>query len=307
MAMVVLTCGVWADAAIVALKRDALLDVNTGLDATFKTAMTNGTMQVYSDASSGKDMVNDTDLWYSTSYTTNGYRNTGLNAKARALGGSTFVQLYKFDLSALPGFVGGTVNKAQLRLYYGAGNSGYSVGYITSTNWSEGNKGDATNGDGNFPGAGTPALGATLAHPNALNTAANQNGSGGTTAPLQGWGVNHDSWWTEAGDGSPSLKASAAFASYSTALPSGTNPSYDGFATMNVLSMVQLWAAGTPNYGFYGSVYSNNRDVNFSETLVGASFQPVLVLDYTPVPEPMTLVLLALSSVGLIRMNRRRA
>ena len=52
---------------------------------------------------------------------------------------------------------------------------------MISSDWTEGNK------TGSFPGS---SGGASFAHPNGKNTAANQDANGGTTGSLKSWANN---------------------------------------------------------------------------------------------------------------------
>ena len=91
----------------------------------------------------------------------------------------------------------------------------------------------------------TPAApGVSFAHPMGLNTNANQNASGGTTAPLQSW-ANND-YFNSSKDVGALLLSSTRTSYGNNLLPDGSNPSYDGFAVIDVTSIVQLWANGTP-------------------------------------------------------------
>ncbi len=138
-------------ADVVILKRSPDLTISTGLDYRFSNAISGGTATICSDTSTGQDMVDDT--WLRAGYDYNDY-----GASPSLAGGAVKkVTLTKFNLSVLPGFVGGHVVKAQLRLYYTTGNTGLGLtGAVTSTDWAEGNK------DGGFPGADPAAPGASL-------------------------------------------------------------------------------------------------------------------------------------------------
>ncbi len=112
-----------------------------------------------------------------------------------------------------------------------------------------------------FPGA---AGGVSSAHPIGYNTGPNQNASGGTTAPLQSWGPNSDSFFSLTVDaGSPITPFSA---------PAGV-----GYSVIDVTSHVQAWVNGTSaNYGWAQPI--GNWDFHCSEA--GTAYEPVLFVDY---------------------------
>ncbi len=128
--VVVLASCLPASATVVAMKRDAGLTDLRGLDA----SLTSTTPVVYS----GAGAVADTFLYNDTGYATDlCYENSG----AAPIANQQWKPLIaKFGLNQLPGFAGSTVTKAQVRFYCDGGNSGLNVGYITSSDWSEGNK-----------------------------------------------------------------------------------------------------------------------------------------------------------------------
>ncbi len=159
-----------------ALKRSPGLTDSTRLDASFATAITNGSITVIT----GPDAAQDTDFWTNTGWAAqSSYCNYG--ARPSIQFGSTFF-LSKFDVAAIPAFAGSTINKAQLRLYYSGGNTGINnTSYVTSSDWIEGTQNSA------YPGA---AGGASFAHPMGRNTNQNQDADGGTAGPLHTWANN---------------------------------------------------------------------------------------------------------------------
>jgi len=193
--------------------------------------------------------------------------------------------LYKFDIAAVPGLVGGTVNLAELRIVQNNGNSGTrAVGYVASHDWVEGTK------DYAYPGA---AGGCSYAHPIGYNTGPNQNAAGGTSAPLQSWG-DGTQFFSPANDG-------AGQRGYKTLIGGNLTP-----LVFDVTDIVTAWADGSkPNYGFYNPV-SGNYQFRMSE--YSSADQPVLFIDYTPaarpVPEPAGLSLMGLA---LMAIRRKRS
>lgn len=254
---------------IVALKRSSGLSIDRGLATQFADAIASGTIQVYS----GQTMAADTSLYYSPSWATyQNYHNFGGDGAIRYGNWPIFS---KFDLASLPGFAGSTINKAQLRFYYSAGNTGLAkTGYVTFSDWIEGT---AT---GAYPGS---AGGLSAAHPMGYNTSQNQDADGGTTGPLQSW-ANNDFF-------DVSKDVSAEYVTVSKYGYSAGGDTSGGFAVYDVTSFVQDFADGTvPNYGFCTYDSALNYTVQFSETNRGAEYQPVLCIDYTAVSTSDTVV-----------------
>ncbi len=263
-------------AGVVALKRSPGLTDEGGLSPVFSGAITNGIITVYS----GQGAVADTFLYTDTGWATDlCYENSG----AAPIANQQWQPLIaKFGLNQLPGFAGSTVTKAEVRFYATTGNSGLSVGYITSSDWSEGNKaGPGLWGyPGDYPGLDPATPGASGAHPNGLNTGPNQDANGVSQPSMPASWANNQAF-------SPNKDGvhSGSFLG-ATGIGSGY------YLTLDVTDMAQLWASGTPNYGlFLDSV--GNYNPYMSEETNGADYQPILFIDYLPHGDPTTVTDLA--------------
>lgn len=279
-----------ASASVVALKRDAGLTDARGFDASLASAITGGSVSVYS----GPGVIADAGSLYCDQGWAQQeiYKNSGAASTAN----SWQAVLVKLGLNAVPGFAGSTVAKAELRFYTAAGNGGMNnTGYVTSSDWIEGT---ATGG---FPGA---AGGVSGAHPQGHNTDAYQQADGTpvnvgyppdmSKAPFS-WAGNQP--FAPAKDGVTVVSGVAHN-------PWGvTAGQWDQYLTIDVTSILQAWAGGTANYGLFIDNTGNYSPL-LSENTTNVDWQPVLMMDYSPTPEPMTLALLALSGMALVRRRR---
>jgi hypothetical protein len=178
-------------------------------------------------------------------------------------------KLFKFDLASLPGFIGGTVHVAQLRVTQAGGNQGGTIAPIITHDWTEA-----------LAKRYDPAGGSTKKWGPASNDIFK---AGIDTAPTTA--MLWDGFFTD---------PLAGF---------GGNSPYMGYLTGDVAAHAQAIANGTAaNYGWY--VNTSNRNIISSEH-AREEYGPALFISYTPVPEPVTLVLLALGS--LVSLRRRAA
>ncbi len=218
---------------LVALKRDATLTQGGAIASQFTTLGDTDVVQA-----TVKDAVMVPDQ-------TSRYRNYGTRLQAN--GGYIVVG---FDLAAYDGSV---VNKAELRLRSGNGNTAMQWAGIKSHDWAEGNK------NGDFPGLDQALEGVCWAHPNGLYTSA--------TGAL-GWGANSDSMFSTTSDGDD-IYALTNF----TSTPGGAT-----WVVADVTSIVQDWLnSSKPNYGLF--ITDGNNTPYLSE--YGADYQPVLFLNLT--------------------------
>lgn len=273
-----------ATGAVVALKDYATVAAGGTLDSAFTGAINDQTMQVYTNSTA------DTMLSQYGSGSGTFWSNYGTATKNTHISNVTYTSLVQFDLDQLPGFApGAVITKAQLRMRIAAGNTGsYNpLRYVVTQDWAEGNKNSA------YPGTTTQAPaaeGASNAHPKGLNTGANQKADGTAGTSTSGsWGVNGDTQWDPAVD--------------SAVVPNVAVTKSSSFLVWTVTDIVQSWAEETvANRGFVLPRSNTNYTVYFSEYgATTANYEPVLFIDYTPVPEPATLALLALSSLMFVR------
>lgn len=248
--------GAVSSADIVALKRNAGVVAAGNLDPVFSSAISGSTIIVKAGT------IQDAALM---SQTYNSWKNYG----ATTLSSGAIATLFQFDFTEIDGFQGGTINRAELRLVQGNGNTGTrNVGRITTHAWIGGTF------DAGYPGA---AGGVSHAHPIGYNTTYNRNASGGTSQPLMSWG-NGTQFFDPANDGADPR-------GYKGTVGGGTM-----YLVFDVTDIVTLWAAGTANLGFYMPP-SGNYTFRLSEYAT-ADYHPVLFLDYTPKTASGTVVFL---------------
>jgi hypothetical protein len=270
-----------ASADVVAIHRTGTtVYAGPDISAVFKGAIT-----VYTDASTGQDMVDDVSMWSVNQ--TEKYRNWGASPTVAG-----DVGLVKFKLSQLPGFVGGHINKAELQMYFTGGNTNPAIAQVTTQNWSEGNKIDG------FPGAPTAMVGASWAHPNGLNTSSDQAADGTPSVGAASWGVAGNAMFNAASDISGVTFGGVYGFNYTGTQYSGDG-TYDGTVKWDVTQVVQAWADGTANYGF--GVQPGN--IGFTLTEAGGDYQPVLFIDYTPNDVPTAITNLAAGAADWYKVD----
>ena len=180
----------------------------------------------------------------------------------------TKVGLIRFDL---PGdFVGGTVNSAALRLdvYSTYFTAGTVDVYRSLLPWVEGATSQVWNSPANY-------------------TIYDYSLSWNTPGAL-GAGSDYDN----------SEVASASFIK-----------GYTGWLSIDVTGLVDDWAAGTTNHGFELQGGSFEMCLYFytkEAEVAGNGNAPELVLDYDPIPEPATMLLIGTGVLGLLGWARRR-
>ena len=289
-----------ASADLVALKRDAGL-VHLGNTGSFLgDTNLDPAFQTLGNADVQTTVVNDAFIWNTGNAR---WQNTGAKGN---FGGSATPRtlLARFDFSALTGFSGAIINKAELRLAITGGNydpagtaatsstpakPSLGIGAISTHSWAEGNVSGLA-----YPGA-TP--GVSVAHPSGTNTNAHQTSSGAAHtghSDDKSWGTSSNSFFTFGGD--------------VTATTPGTQSDTGGgrWFVYDVKSVVEDWADGSaPNYGF-AAAQSNNA---FNASEIGTNLQPVLFLDFTPVavPEPSSFLMLSALTLGLGFSRKRKS
>ena len=175
-----------------------------GYDAVFANGLLNTGANTITEIT-GPGIVEDSGLWgkADTASTGNIPGNTwdengalGRNYGVQGNGVQGRLGLLKFNVAAAPGLIGGTVNKAELRLFFNSGNGADvdndgvrnlsdAIGRVTSHDWVEGTKNDS------HPGTGTP--GVSRYHPISTNTGGHQDINNFYPGRTQG------RWWDPAG------------------------------------------------------------------------------------------------------------
>jgi hypothetical protein len=245
-----------------------------------------GAITVYTDASTGQDMVDDTCLYSVNNYAH--YQNYGLTPTSL----NSEPLLAKFKVSQLPGFAGGHINKAELQLYILGGNTNPPMAQVISQDWNEGNK------IGSYPGLPTAAVGASWAHPRGLNTSYDQAADGTPSAGAGSWGIAGNVKFNAASDVSGVTFGGVYGFNYTGTQYSGDGV-YDGTVKFDAAMVVQAWADGTPNYG----VYIGTGNVTFTLSEAGGDYQPVLFIDYTPNDVPTAIADLAAGAADWFKVD----
>ena len=247
-----------AQADLIALKRDAgLVHADPLGTGNSDASVLHATFQALGPGDVVLTTVKDTAINYGN-VAVHPWKNYGVTVSY----GSSMYSLFEFDLNTAPGLRGGTVIRAELRLYWGGtGNTGYQVGR-TLTSWSEGNKDDS------YPGLAPSAPGASLRHPHGLNTAPNQLADG-TTGSTGSWQSGSFSATGATGETGLGLDGDMA-----RSRKTGSNNRWHVY---DVTAIAQSWSDGVANHGFW---YRNaNYGIRYSEA--GTERQPVLFIEYT--------------------------
>ena len=262
-----------SDATVIVLKEGSALDYAEGdPSVNYSSGVAGGNFGAFTQFTglTSGDVVNV--AVHDTEITTNGNARNNPFGQDPLMGlNNGLAGLFRWDLSSLPGFAGSTINAAVIRLFQSGGNGTQTLGVVTTHDYDE--------------------LTATLGSPV------------GTAVPLAGpgeWGVGNDSFFTLAGD---STSGSA------TILPTDANSVKivgKGYTTHDATADLQAMANGAVQYGW--AMVGTNVNYQTSETtaFAGVGVEPALFIDYTPVPEPTSMVLLGVAAFGLTMVRKRK-
>ena len=115
-------------------------------------------------------------------------------------------------------------------------------------------------------------------------------------------GTNVGDHPSDGGGLTPDVNTSVIDFSSATTIPAGP-------VNIDVTAAVQSWFADPSSnlgWAFFKNDEPNRGMFVTSEDTVNATQRPTLTIDFTPVPEPATAVLLAVGALGVLLLTRRR-
>jgi hypothetical protein len=162
------------------------------------------------------------------------------------------------------------------------------------------------NGTGQIPAHSTVTSAVlTLYTGSAVDSSA--PGAGGTlNRMVQNW-TNTYTWNSFGGDGIQANGVEAA--STSNASIGGPYSTVGGTINVNVVTDVQAWVDGTPNYGWALLPWptgGTNGWAFYSDSYADASMHEMLTVTFIPAPEPMTGSILLMGMIGLTYRRPRK-